>query len=206
MQKLCAQKFAIEKCGCRLQGHFTRFDKTDNPSCGKYILLNETKGQDMLKCERGLSQEWSGKIKNYGEYCNCSWPCDDITYFTHSSSAVWPSQNTWQSFLHSIEESSQLKNTKPYQYYQLLKSNNASNEEIYSWVQKHFLKLNVFANSIVVSVTKEIPKYTTTDLFCNICGCLGLWVGMSIITLSEAIDLFVRLFLKMFTSQVTSVG
>ena len=155
-----------------------------------------------MKCEEDVKKTKRQEIENFGEYCNCSWPCDDVTYSTDASSAVWPSKNSLKSFLQSVIETA--PNTKAYKFYQNLKSKNASNEEIYSWVQKHFLNLNVFANSNVVSVTSEIPKYTVSDLFCNVGGCLGLWVGMSVITLVETMDLIVKVLNEILFSSYKS--
>ncbi len=159
----------------------------------------------MLKCEADLKEEWKQTVEDFGEFCNCSWPCDDVTYPGSASSIVWPSQNSLQSFLFSVIIKT-TKNTKAYQHYETLKSSNASQQEQYSWVQRHFLKLNVFPKSNVVSVTTEVPKYTITDLLCNIGGCLGLWVGMSVITLVETIDLVIKVFHDIFTLQKKSIG
>ena len=41
--------------------------------------------------------------------------------------------------------------------------------------------------------------YSLADSLCNLGGCLGLWVGMSIITIVEVMDLTVKTLADIFT-------
>ena len=138
------------------------------------------------------------KKADFGEKCNCHWPCEETTYSTSILQAPWPIKRSLDSFLKDIlEDHPNKEDLKAYQHYQKLKSNNATREEIYAWVASHFLRLNIYANSNIVLVKEQVPMYTPTDLLCNIGGCLGLWVGMSVITIVECFDLGFKMFVNL---------
>ena len=80
-----------------------------------------------------------------------------------------------------------------------MKEDNATENDIYNWINSHFLRINIFANSDIVSVKEQVPMYSLADLLCNLGGCLGLWVGMSIITIVEVMDLTVKILADIFT-------
>ncbi len=50
---------------------------------------------------------------------------------------------------------------------------------------KDFARLNVYIADSNVIITQEMQDYTSTQLVSDIGGQLGLWVGISIITLAE---------------------
>ncbi len=74
---------------------------------------------------------------------------------------------------------------KAFKYYHQLKKSNASEDQMYSWVTSHFLRLIIYAKTDLVLVKQETPKYSITDLLSSIGGCLGLWVGVSVLTVSK---------------------
>lgn len=62
---------------------------------------------------------------------------------------------------------------------------------LYETVSKEFIGLRFIlkAPDLTMAVTSEVPEYTIYQLLSDIGGQLGLWVGMSIITLLEITDL-----------------
>lgn len=50
---------------------------------------------------------------------------------------------------------------------------------------KDFARLNVYIADSNVIITQEMEDYSSTQLVSDIGGQLGLWVGISIITLAE---------------------
>ena len=53
---------------------------------------------------------------------------------------------------------------------------------------KDFARLNVYIADSNVIITQEMEDYSSTQLVSDIGGQLGLWVGISIITLAEVSD------------------
>ncbi len=52
-------------------------------------------------------------------------------------------------------------------------------------MKTQFARLNVYFSDLEVVVRKTIPSYELPQLFCDIGGTLGLWAGISIITILE---------------------
>lgn len=56
---------------------------------------------------------------------------------------------------------------------------------------RDFARLNVYIADSNVLKTEEQSEYTSTQLLADIGGQLGLWVGVSVITLAEVVELLV---------------
>ncbi len=79
--------------------------------------------------------------------------------------------------------------------HQLTKVNVTSQEAqlLSDWVHNNFLRINIHFKDITVTKTIQVPSYTLVDLWSNIGGILGLWIGMSIISGTERLVVFSRL-------------
>ena len=134
--------------------------KIFDQSCG-YETSNKTNLDKKLACEGATIAKIENKT-NFKEECNCYWPCNDSTYSVTMSHSLWPDRKVVDSFIETkIENHPIRQNLKAFQYYQKLKSLNATKDEIYAWVTSHFLRLNIFASSDIVSVKEQIPMYTS---------------------------------------------
>ena len=54
-----------------------------------------------------------------------------------------------------------------------------------SWVKTNFVRLNIFFEDVTMEETEQISSYGLVDLWSDIGGILGLWAGISIITVIE---------------------
>ena len=61
-----------------------------------------------------------------------------------------------------------------------------------------FARINLFVVDSKVMKTEEIALYTVTQLLSDIGGQLGMWIGVSVITLSEVAELFIVIFSACF--------
>ena len=208
-RNMCVHKIVNETCGCWSTRYVTRRGNSDT-NCGQYRFFNETQTKQMMACQKEAIFFVENHV-DFGVECNCFWPCHDTTYHVTISQSAWPDPSTLDSFTMRLIENHPRKNgLKAFEYYQNLKENNATNEEIYSWVNSHFARLNVFAQSNIVVVKQQVPMYSKTDLLSQIGGCLGLWLGMSVITVVELFDLGLKIFIDIFShffypSQVKTV-
>ena len=197
-RNLCIHKIVKEKCGCVPTKFVTR-EKHFDESCGYHVFSNKTRSDGMQKCQN-IEISKIQKETNFNKACDCYAPCDETKYSVTMSQSQWPDRKILNSFIRTqIENHPNQQKSKIYQYYQKLKIDNATSDQIYSWVKSHFLRVNIFANSYIVSVKEQIPMYTLTDLLCQIGGCLGLWLGISIITIVEVFNLVVKLFIDIFS-------
>lgn len=54
-------------------------------------------------------------------------------------------------------------------------------------------QISVKLTTLDVTVTSEVPEYSISQLLCDIGGQLGLWIGMSAITVFEMIEVLLNL-------------
>lgn len=66
--------------------------------------------------------------------------------------------------------------------------------------QKEHLSLNIYYDSLDVMMIKEAPKYSFLDLIGSIGGSIGLYTGMSILSLFEFIEILYEFLIHLFTT------
>ena len=159
----CIQQKIINKCDC--------IDEIQTTSAAR-------------RCDATNSSDRECRERVYSEFaessfqCECEHRCNEIYYSMESSISEWPSKKyepyLWASLTEKAPEiMSQLETT------QLTKENLMS-------VKIYFTELNR-------SVLKESPKYTIFGMMSTIGGSLGLYVGMSFITIIEFAGFLVEL-------------
>jgi hypothetical protein len=62
-----------------------------------------------------------------------------------------------------------------------------------SLIRKNFVRLNVYVQSLVIDEVVQKGSYTFFNLFSDIGGTFGLWIGMSLLTWGEVIELILHL-------------
>ena len=68
-----------------------------------------------------------------------------------------------------------------------------------NWVHNNFFHVNIYFRDSTVVVQKQVPSITLSDFWSSIGGILGLWAGVSIITVIEVISLIADLIKVVFT-------
>ena len=62
----------------------------------------------------------------------------------------------------------------------------------YDFVTDNFVRVNVYLSDMEVEVQEQQPSYRLSNLFSDIGGTLGLWVGLSLLTVVELVQLVVK--------------
>ena len=95
-----------------------------------------------------------------------------------------------------------------YLYKMMIATNNSRSCDLEMWetYEKHFRKenwesaknnfvrINIYMADNQMTVTEEVPEYTASLVISDIGGQLGIWIGMSVLTMSETPALFGQLF------------
>lgn len=68
-------------------------------------------------------------------------------------------------------------------------------------IRQNLLRLNVYLEDLSVVEYRQLPAYGLADLFADIGGTLGLWMGISVLTIMELMELIIRLFFLLFNSE-----
>ena len=200
-QKMCLQKYIITECGCKdIMLPDLQVNETIKP-CRNNDLPDDCMYEASESCLTHFFQLYEritcmSKSKDFLmrnttllEQCGCFPPCDEISYDISYSLSKWPAtgyegdaaffdvfyiEHFWSRFngtnkFDSIRE-----------YF------SEGNRER---AMKDFARLNAYIADSNVIITHEKEDYTSTQLLSDIGGQLGLWVGISIITLAEALEL-----------------
>ncbi|XP_076079021.1 epithelial sodium channel subunit alpha-like [Mytilus galloprovincialis] len=99
--------------------------------------------------------------------CKCKNPCSEKKYIKTIHISRWPAKN-YEDLLDKI-----LKRKG-------LSLSNTSDS---------LLQVNIYFSSLYEEVTEEILSFTFENFLSNIGGLLGLWIGMSAISIGELLEL-----------------
>ncbi len=189
---ICIHEKVVQQCGCYPTDFFTRINYTEleTPNCARFWFTNNIKAREMLMCQ----DTTLFVVLNDIEGCKCYSACEEMSYPLSVSQSEWPSENSIKSFPDYIfKDRENVENLKAYVSYNNLLENNASQETINTWIRRHFVRVNIFTNSRKILVKEDVPLISLPDLLCNIGGCMGLWLGISLVTSAEIMELIVRL-------------
>ncbi len=62
-----------------------------------------------------------------------------------------------------------------------------------SWIRKSFAMVNIYFENVNMYQKKQTAAYGVWDLFADVGGILGLWVGISVLTVTEFCVFFCKL-------------
>lgn len=116
---------------------------------------------------------------------SCPLPCDSVVYTTTTSVAKFPTPY-YQEYLSEIPKI------------------NLSGIS-YDNIEKSVLKINVFYDSMKYTTINEVAAITTEVFFSNVGGTLGLYLGISMLSLVEVVELIIILIKIYIDSRLKSV-
>ncbi|XP_077984582.1 acid-sensing ion channel 2-like [Glandiceps talaboti] len=114
-------------------------------------------------------------LSRLGKFCDCPTPCDQSVFETKVSSTYWPSDY----ILQQLEEEFNLTNAE-------------------SFVRKNFLDLWFYFEELSFEEVDQVESYSSSSLQSDIGGFLGLFLGASLITVSEFLDFILVSFIKKY--------
>jgi hypothetical protein len=173
---ICNQLYNIKQCGCRPQ---LEKDWFKTKAC-------TTEAE--LRCATQISRYF--ETHAYGPDCDdlCPLECEITTYkhtqFTHG----YPSQ-AWASYLSG---------------HQGVKSAFAANNLSYSYgvLKASAVCVNVYFNELQYTLMTDSPRMTFLDLVSNIGGLMGLFLGMSLLSLIEYVEIFIEIVAIFFGTKI----
>ncbi|XP_076330961.1 bile acid-sensitive ion channel-like [Tachypleus tridentatus] len=118
-----------------------------------------------------------GGLKNRTLKCDCPLSCRKSTFDMTLSSSM----------LFNMEEESEF----PEPSQETVQSNSGSRRGLrQSWTSsnENFAKLRVFYKTLDHIIYRQQPKYQSNEIFSNLGGQLGLWLGISLVAWFEAIE------------------
>jgi hypothetical protein len=174
---LCLQQVITKICGC----YYTKYPMFDQAKA----CLNLTQ----LNCTNYIE---TGFANGYSQRCldKCPLECESVTYDYSVSTLDFPSREFYET---SINDRT---------FYKIL-SNTFGTNVTYDLYKENFLSLNVFLSSNKYTQIIEIPKISTIDLISGIGGSIGIFLGFSIFSLIEVLELlFQVIFISVFKKRI----
>ncbi|XP_078362143.1 acid-sensing ion channel 1-like isoform X2 [Oculina patagonica] len=166
----CWTRAMIDRCHCKTLG-MVQLDESKNVRfCGPREIVN---------CVSPADGEFQASLD-----CDCPVKCETVHFDVQLSSSSYPSRHLLPILLKRTNESSVLNATE-----ELI-------SQIETELRRRLLQLNVFYQSLITEVTKEKPAYDIHDFGSDVGGNMGLFLGCSILTVFEFVDLFILLCLR----------
>lgn len=214
-QKKCLQGAVVAACGCKaisLPGS-DRFpdvayctNDDDVPMSCHLGVTDECEHAllrvyDRFVCVRETIAVMS-RNATFARDCGCYPACDEISYDVTYSLSKWPAESFdgEEAYIDIFETSgypARFTNPDDSQKFELYANYfDASNRK---QCMKDFARINVYIADSNILKTVECEDFSQSQLLSDIGGQLGLWVGISVITLAEVLELAIdicRLFLS----------
>ncbi|XP_068684972.1 amiloride-sensitive sodium channel subunit alpha-like [Montipora foliosa] len=164
----CLADAQIAECGCAESQYAIK----RRPICRKtYDNLTDECPEDIVSRFRG------GRL---GCQTKCPMPCREVLFKTAMSMVEWPA-----------------KGYKDILFKRLQKRPNEAYEDQLSegteFLHKNFLQIQVFYERLSYQEVEEKLSYKEVNLLADIGGQLGLWIGISVLTCCEFLELLLLL-------------
>ena len=158
---LCFQKRIISNCGCYYP---------------KFPMVVESEPCSDVNC---VKEQYLLVNETYEEECSrdCPLECDTVTYNTQISSLDYPSKEAYKLLLDAIDGIN---------YYKYNYNIDFDNYDVY---KESFLLLNIYFPSTQYTKITQSPKTVPVDLFANIGGSIGIFLGLSIFHIVEIFEI-----------------
>ncbi|CAJ0575419.1 unnamed protein product, partial [Mesorhabditis spiculigera] len=174
--RACLQENIVKTCACYDPAY--AFSELDMASCYKRPV--DTASADYttaaINCIDTFTNPGSEPTAfNLITQCDCPQPCQVESYSVTVSTAAWPSNSYTPSECNEATNS-----TQPWVQ---------AGQDCITWYNQNTLLIEIYYERMNYQVLKESPAYTFVNLISDVGGQVGLFLGMSIISLIEMFTL-----------------
>jgi len=204
---LCRQRQVIKHCGCL--DHFEFFTDVELRIANYTFCVNITQHlqNSEMYTEHGVFTEIFWRVLNCSLYfvpvqviCDCPVPCHQTQYDVTSSSSLWPNIHYNLAFYDVYIRNDDRYREKFMAYENIFNNSDGQSdaetiEELrkLKLIEENFLQVTVKMNMRQVQLVKDIPAVSWNTLISNLGGSFNLWLGVSIMTAAEIIELIYSL-------------
>ena len=185
---ICQQAYIMDSCGCvsSLLPIPETWDNTFNDRyCGHFNDSDPDFYFSNLSCEAEKMTEF-GSSQNLRSECGCYPPCLEYGYDNDVSYSYWPLGFTQQSFYQAFVLNHPMRDDL--KAYKNLR--NFSTTELISLglIRQNFIRLNVYLKDLIIDEVVQEKTYELENLFSDLGGTFGLWIGVSVLSLAEILE------------------
>ena len=215
-QKSCLQQHIVQKCGCKdisLPGasmftdvKYCMDDKEVKMTCTKEATDDCIAGlhavHDRVMCVRNVSASVTSNMRLI-QQCKCVPSCKEVSYDVSYSLCKWPSSSfegdaIYVDIFHMDDYIGRLASDNKAYYNKTALYTQFFSPANRIEAMENFARINVYiADNNIIKIV-ESPDYPVSQFLSDIGGQLGLWTGVSVITLVEVMELFVAIAEKLW--------
>ncbi|XP_069139076.1 amiloride-sensitive sodium channel subunit alpha-like [Argopecten irradians] len=179
-QKTCYQKSLIQYCGCcSLDYPCTGAAFDDVWSAYSYVDWCIYSNSTQTACEEYvLSQYEKGELPCSSD---CVPPCDETEYTTDVTMSAWPSNEYLDTAINDFRSTSS-------SLYSSISSSTSTTDKR-AFMNENGIKVEIYYRYLNFEVIQTEASYEVENLLSDIGGQLGLWIGLSIVSLFEIIEI-----------------
>ncbi|XP_045160381.2 amiloride-sensitive sodium channel subunit beta-like [Mercenaria mercenaria] len=170
-QSFCVISKVMERCNCFSQ-------KSEEFAGSKDSQLRPCRSREELLCMVNIEKEFGAEKFS----CNCNNPCNEIQYLKSVSQRQWPGDDYAMVLLQEVCDRDP--------------DDCATIREFLgdpAKIRNNFMKLNIYYEDLNYENITEIPEIEIQQFLSDVGGAIGLWIGLSILSLCELVQLFVEL-------------
>jgi hypothetical protein len=177
----CNVLYTVQQCKCRSALHYDWF----NTSC-----LCKTKVE--LDCIESVESFFAQNA--YAPDCEelCPLECEITSYTFTLFTSDYPT-HAWATYLSTVQG---VKN--------IFALNNQSFS--YETLKNSAVCVDIYFNSLHYTAIMDSPSMSSLDLVCNFGGLLGLFLGMSLLSVVEYVEIVIHIASIMFSSSLKKVS
>ncbi|KAH9505474.1 hypothetical protein Btru_057410 [Bulinus truncatus] len=129
-------------------------------------------------CDEKYSCVTQEKLYDPG-LCNCKVPCREVDYKTKVTSAQWPNEQKGTNFSSEICE----------------KLRHQTEREL----RDNFVGVRIYYESMYSTQLTDVAEVNLAAFLSNLGGCVGLWIGVSVLSIVELLHLFADIIWKILS-------
>ena len=185
-RRSCEQNLVVNKCG----SYSAQYVSQTTPA---FFGVQEG-GKDILPCdveETSASFRCMKRILGDKRECIkfCSYkPCVKDDYVIVQSHSIWPSLNALSLFKERLKSQVNPNIRK-------ISSNSSNDLQDSFYIRANFLKVRIFFQDLSVNVVAVKPSYDLHEYLADLGGVAALWLGLSVLTFFDLLELIVDLIL-----------
>jgi hypothetical protein len=190
--KVCLQRSLARECGCQTRYYNLVYDKSLRRCENIDRPYNNQSLNDLNCTSNSFLGFWydSNKINN----CDCPLECESTGYIYSVSFAEFP---TYKYYTYLYENGMISKFID-----QLKQENDADNDEfLFEEVKKSVARVAIFYDELKKTELKQIIKTKQADLVSTIGGTLGLYTGLSFLSLVEIFEIILQISIIYFRNK-----
>ncbi|XP_071953220.1 epithelial sodium channel subunit alpha-like [Antedon mediterranea] len=161
--KSCYQKRVVGQCGC----YDSNYPFKGGTQPCRYSDVEQK------QCMSKVNDDYKNNVFK----CDCPQPCTDDTFKTTQSFTYWPTPEYKVDFMELLSEASPALND-------LVRNENFDGTSL----RENLLLLDIYFGDLNYDAMEQSPLYSKSDLAGGLGGTVGLWIGVSVLTVFEAIE------------------